>query len=240
MVFSSTDNFRFFAKKHKKSSKSNRNVTNISYNETAIRTTPADALSANEQGRKYTMKRTFRTLGVIAALALAVALIPVTIFADVGGLPADAANASAQAQIAGAESADVTMPQAYRPGSDPAPAMPERVARDSVALTAPVAVPSWALLNLILAVLTVGAAVALSLGLLGSNDGSRRQSVLRTVALFPAVASAGTFLLTENVGRAMALTDRWTLLMVAIALVQVLIAIFLATKSDPSTTEADR
>ena len=98
----------------------------------------------------------------------------------------------------------------------------------------PLAGPSWALLNLILTVLTV-----LGIGTMFTMLGKKRNEttvkkgkVFRLSTLIPAAGAVVAFLLTENLKNPMALTDQWTILMAAITLVQgALIALGLGRKA---------
>ena len=54
----------------------------------------------------------------------------------------------------------------------------------------------------------------------------KRKGVTRVLSLIPAIGSIIAFLLTENMRNPMVFVDRWTWLMVLIALVQVIVCIF--------------
>lgn len=106
---------------------------------------------------------------------------------------------------------------------------------------------AWALINLICAILTVVFSVILLVGLAGKNkkteeDDSgeevekeiKKKKFWRIFSIVPALAAVIVFLLTENMRLPMVLVDRWTLLMVIIALVQVLVMVFgKKTTKDP-------
>ena len=60
----------------------------------------------------------------------------------------------------------------------------------------------------------------------------------RLASLVPAILSVIAFLLTENMRNPMILVDRWTLLMVIIAVVQVLVMLLSKKKTEENTQEA--
>ena len=101
----------------------------------------------------------------------------------------------------------------------PLAAAPEEIADTDVPLAAPVA---WSLVNLILTILTSLGSVLLLLGYLGkkSNKGIRR-----LFSLLPAIAAVAAFILTEDMRLPMTMVDRWTVLMLVIALAQVGVAL---------------
>ena len=106
---------------------------------------------------------------------------------------------------------------------------------------------AWALINLICAILTVVFSVLLLVGLAGKNEKTeendageevekeiKKKKFWRIFSIVPALAAVIVFLLTENMRLPMVLVDRWTLLMVIIALVQVLVMVFgKKTTKDP-------
>ena len=120
------------------------------------------------------------------------------------------------------------------------------------------AAPAWALLNLILSLLTVLGSLFLLSGLFGKKKeeatdengnlilDDNGESVMnrikqrtgwRITSLLPAIGSVIAFILTENMRNPMVLIDRWTLLMVIIAVIQVLV-MMLSKKKVEETEEA--
>ena len=95
---------------------------------------------------------------------------------------------------------------------------------------------AWALLNLILMLCTALVSILLLIGFLGKKKKEdenenveytvKRKGVTRVLGLIPAIGSIIAFLLTENMRNPMVFVDRWTWLMVLIALVQVIVCIF--------------
>ena len=95
---------------------------------------------------------------------------------------------------------------------------------------------AWALLNLILMLCTALVSILLLIGFLGKKKKEdenenveytvKRKGVTRVLSLIPAIGSIIAFLLTENMRNPMVFVDRWTWLMVLIALVQVIVCIF--------------
>ncbi|MEA5050132.1 MAG: InlB B-repeat-containing protein [Oscillospiraceae bacterium] len=105
--------------------------------------------------------------------------------------------------------------------------------------------PAWALLNLILTVGTGLTSIALLVNYFGKREdedkrkSTRRKGGLRLSSLIPAVGAVIAFILTENMRNPMVFTDKWTLLMVAIAAVQAVVAVLCKKgedKNDSKTT----
>ena len=123
----------------------------------------------------------------------------------------------------------------------------------------PQAGPAWALINLILSILTVLASLLLLVGYFGKKEEEaedengnaildaegnnvmndiKKRGGWRLASLVPAILSVIAFLLTENMRNPMILVDRWTLLMVIIAVVQVLVMLLSKKKTEDNTQEA--
>lgn len=109
---------------------------------------------------------------------------------------------------------------------------------------------SWALLNLILAIATGIIMIVLLIGYFfgkkkkedkedeavqsrmargedGEEQGKlKRRGIIRLLSVIPTVVAIIAFILTENIWNPMVWIDKWTLLMAAIAIVQVIVAIF--------------
>ncbi len=87
----------------------------------------------------------------------------------------------------------------------------------------PLAGPTWALLNLILTIVTALAIVSI-FTLLKKNrevELKKRHKTFRWLTLIPAIGAVVAFLLTEDMNNPMVLTDQWTILMAGIAVVQI-------------------
>ena len=113
---------------------------------------------------------------------------------------------------------------------------PERIADAAT----PLAGPTWALLNLILAIATALASLLMLIGYLGKKkqmeDGivvreTKKHGAVRLLTLLPGIGGIVAFILTENMRNPMVFTDRWTLLMIIIAAVQ-LVLVLLGIKRD--------
>lgn len=103
--------------------------------------------------------------------------------------------------------------------------------------------PYWALLNLIMTILTGIISAVLLVGYFGKKEDdeendeesddekTNRKGFVRLMSLIPAVGAVIAFVLTENMNNPMIFTDRWTILMAAILLIQAVVAIF-AKKSE--------
>ena len=106
--------------------------------------------------------------------------------------------------------------------------------------------PVWALLNLILTIATALASILMLIGLIGKKkeekDGvvvneTEKHPFTRVLTLLPGIGAIIAFILTENMRNPMVFTDRWTLLMVIIALVQLVLVIFGAKKEKEKEVE---
>ena len=102
---------------------------------------------------------------------------------------------------------------------------------------------AWALVNLICTVLTVLLSAALLAGLAGKRskeeeNKQNRKTFWRVMSLVPAALAVIVFLLTENLRDPMVLVDRWTLLMIILALVETLVAVFSRKTKENADTEA--
>jgi hypothetical protein len=106
--------------------------------------------------------------------------------------------------------------------------------------------PVWALLNLILTIATALASILMLIGLVGrkkeEKDGivvreTEKHPFTRVLTLLPGIGAIVAFILTENMRNPMVFTDRWTLLMVIIALVQLVLVIFGAKKEKDKEVE---
>lgn len=168
-----------------------------------------------------------------------------------GGAPADAVLTATPATTAilppllpAATTPDAeTIEEEETPLAEPGTSEePEPSTEDNVVIDdeeTPLAAPkSWALLNLVLAVLTiVVSAVLLADRFLGKKreeedevqeyEDSRlkRKTLVRGLSLLPAAASVVCFVLTENITNPMVLIDKWTLWMVVFATANAALAV---------------
>ena len=115
---------------------------------------------------------------------------------------------------------------------------PEVIEPDETPL-APMPTGAWALVNLILMLLTVLASLLLLIGYLGKKKHTERdeygnkridytrnkKGFWRVASLIPAIAAVIAFVLTENMKLPMIMVDRWTLLMAVIAVLQLIVAV---------------
>ena len=99
------------------------------------------------------------------------------------------------------------------------------VIEDEETPLAPMANGKWALVNLVLMILTVLASLLMLLGVIGKKRGRNNKSFWRIASLIPAIGALAAFVLTENMKLPMAMVDRWTLLMVIIAVLQGIVAV---------------
>ena len=150
---------------------------------------------------------------------------------------------------------EITEPTEEIPDETVPLAPPEEIPDEPV----PQAGPAWALVNLILSILTVLASLLLLVGYFGKKEEEaedengnaildaegnnvmndiKKRGGWRLASLVPAILSVIAFLLTENMRNPMILVDRWTLLMVIIAVVQVLVMLLSKKKTEDNTQEA--
>ena len=113
------------------------------------------------------------------------------------------------------------------------------VIEDEETPLAPMPAGAWALVNLILMLLTVLASLLMLLGVIGKKRGRSNKSFWRIVSLIPAIAALVAFVLTENMKLPMAMVDRWTLLMVIIAVLQVIVAAMSKKQNESQDDEAN-
>lgn len=114
------------------------------------------------------------------------------------------------------------------PENTPAPSAtpePEELEEPEAPLAGPEE-SAWALINLLLALVTLLGGALTLLGLFGKRGSMRLASIL------PALGAPIAFLLTENLRGPMAFTDRWTLLMAVIALVQLALSVLAHKQSE--------
>ena len=109
--------------------------------------------------------------------------------------------------------------------------------------------PVWALLNLILTIATALASILMLIGLFGKKKEERDGEVIREtekhpktrmLTLVPGIGAIIAFILTENMRNPMVFIDRWTLLMLIIALVQLVLVVFGAKKDKEPDERNDK
>lgn len=156
--------------------------------------------------------------------------------------------------------APTAAPTAQPADSQPAKAESEpEVIEDEETPLAPMGGGAWALVNLILMLLTVLASLLLLLGYLGKKKYAKedeygnalhdangneiidytrnKKGFWRVASLIPAIAAVIAFVLTENMRLPMIMVDRWTLLMVIIAVVQLIVAVLCKKKKESEEDE---
>nr|WP_305115070.1 hypothetical protein [uncultured Acetatifactor sp.] len=103
--------------------------------------------------------------------------------------------------------------------------------------------PSWALLNLILTILTALASLlTLTFYFVGKRkdedeDELKRKGLIRVLSILPAVFAVITFILTENMHNPMIIVDKWTVLMLLYAVVNGALAVFSVKKWEKTEEE---
>ena len=105
--------------------------------------------------------------------------------------------------------------------------------------------PVWALLNLIMTILTGIFSAVLLIGYFGKKEEDeddedykelKRNGFARLASIIPAAVSVIAFILTENMANPMVIIDRWTVFMAAILLIQAVIAM-IAKKSEKDSDD---
>ena len=107
---------------------------------------------------------------------------------------------------------------------------------------APLAInSSWALLNLIMTIITGIISAVLLVGIFGkkedeNEDGEeveiKRHRLARFMSLIPAIGAAIIFIITEDMSNPMVLVDGWTILMAVILLIQAVVAMIAKKSKD--------
>jgi hypothetical protein len=92
---------------------------------------------------------------------------------------------------------------------------------------------SWAFINLLMMILTAFASIVLlMIQVIGRKKGMNKTALIRLFSIFPAIVSVIAFFVTENMMNPMMMFDKWTLMMVLIAAVQVAVIAFSLKKFD--------
>ena len=153
--------------------------------------------------------------------------------------PAPAPTPAPARRITPAATATPTPAPTAKPTETKQPEPEPEVIEDEETPLAPMPTGAWALVNLILMLLTVLASLLLLLGYLGKKKHTARdeygneridytrnkKGFWRVASLIPAVAAVIAFVLTENMKLPMIMVDRWTLLMAVIAVLQLIVAV---------------
>ena len=100
-------------------------------------------------------------------------------------------------------------------------------------------------MNLLMAILTTFASavvwVMFGIGKKRQNQKtSSRKMMFSLFSLLPAIASVIAFIATENVTNPMIMMDKWTLMMVLIAVVQMVVVVFAVRKTSEASETVER
>ena len=166
--------------------------------------------------------------------------------------PAPAPTPAPARRITPAATATPTPAPTAKPTETKQPEPKPEVIEDEETPLAPMPTGAWALVNLILMLLTVLASLLLLIGYLGKKKHTERdeygnkridytrnkKGFWRVASLIPAIAAVIAFVLTENMKLPMIMVDRWTLLMVVIAVLQLIVAV-MSKKQKESQDEED-
>ena len=107
---------------------------------------------------------------------------------------------------------------------------------------------AWALVNLILAIVTILGSLAMMIGNLRRRrenedeetlETKKRRRVRRTLTIVPAIAALIAFIITEDMSLPMVLTDKWTILMAVIAIAQAALMLFARDKKEEERYEEE-
>ena len=139
--------------------------------------------------------------------------------------PAPAPTPALARRITPAATATPTPEPTAKPTETKQPEPEPEVIEDEETPLAPMPTGAWALVNLVLMILTVLASLLMLLGVIGKKRGRNNKSFWRVASLIPAVAAVIAFVLTENMKLPMIMVDRWTLLMAVIAVLQLIVAV---------------
>ena len=153
--------------------------------------------------------------------------------------PAPAPTPAPARRITPAATATPAPAPTAKPTETKQPEPKPEVIEDEETPLAPMPTGAWALVNLILMLLTVLASLLLLIGYLGKKKHTERdeygnkridytrnkKGFWRVASLIPAIAAVIAFVLTENMKLPMIMVDRWTLLMAVIAVLQLIVAV---------------
>ena len=153
--------------------------------------------------------------------------------------PAPAPTPAPARRITPAATATPAPAPTAKPTETKQPEPEPEVIEDEETPLAPMPTGAWALVNLILMLLTVLASLLLLIGYLGKKKHTERdeygnkridytrnkKGFWRVASLIPAIAAVIAFVLTENMKLPMIMVDRWTLLMAVIAVLQLIVAV---------------
>ncbi len=166
--------------------------------------------------------------------------------------PAPAPTPAPARRITPAATATPTPAPTAKPTETKQPEPEPEVIEDEETPLAPMPTGAWALVNLILMLLTVLASLLLLIGYLGKKKHTERdeygnkridytrnkKGFWRVASLIPAIAAVIAFVLTENMKLPMIMVDRWTLLMAVIAVLQLIVAV-MSKKQKESQDDED-
>ena len=166
--------------------------------------------------------------------------------------PAPAPTPAPARRITPAATATATPAPTAKPTETKQPEPEPEVIEDEETPLAPMPTGAWALVNLILMLLTVLASLLLLIGYLGKKKHTERdeygnkridytrnkKGFWRVASLIPAIAAVIAFVLTENMKLPMIMVDRWTLLMAVIAVLQLIVAV-MSKKQKESQDDED-
>ncbi|MBQ5804827.1 MAG: hypothetical protein IIW22_03505 [Erysipelotrichaceae bacterium] len=118
-------------------------------------------------------------------------------------------------------------------------AVPASAPVDIVEPTVAEAKPYWALINLIMAILSVLTSVGMILTMKKNEkeDEEDRRNTSKLFGLVPAILSVIIFLLTEDMRNRMILADRYTVLMILIAAISLVLAYLTRNRKEEDENE---
>ncbi len=107
---------------------------------------------------------------------------------------------------------------------------------------------AWALVNLILTIVTILGSLAMMIGNLRRRkenedeetlETKKRRRIMRSLTIVPAIAALIAFIITEDMSLPMVLTDKWTILMAVIAIAQAALMLFARDKKEEERYEEE-
>ena len=136
----------------------------------------------------------------------------------------------------------IVVPDDSTPRTDP---VPEPTTEDIIDPEPPlVNNDQWALINLLCAIASAILAIVMIITFAvgkkedeEDEDSEKKRNGLKFLGLIPGIGGIVAFLLTEKIAGKMVLTDKWTILMVVIAVISIVLTIVIKNKPNNNADE---
>ena len=190
---------------------------------------------------KYSVLK--RVFCLFLAFVMCIGLLPVSVIAEDGLSEQPAAVYDVISRKAETDTADASPASAATtvtmPDDEKAPEDHKEIEEQPAPLASPDTTmePGWAMVNLILLIATILGSVWLLLKKHDEKDTRQIKKLIRLIGILTAFASVVTFLVTQDLSKAMQLVDKWTALMAGYLAVFALAAYFSRDKKDPELPE---